>query len=257
MPAQGPAEKKVDWQLAKKCLAVLQTEARPIVEQGVIIGGIACWFYRHLLTKAADPDFKVPNFSPAQEALWLSKDVDFTNFFAEDARQLLPERLNRDVSGRVHLEISGIPIGFAQVGITFDPESAWADSWIASFTDEGRTIQCRVLDPISLYIEKLALTQRRGSPSDQMHCSVVAEFLRYETCTQAATLIAAQNLEARTTPLRFILSLKNRAPEVARDHRLAARIHRLLETAPQIAPSEMLLLRGLSATAGFDQRCST
>jgi hypothetical protein len=124
---------------------------------------------RNLLKKSGDPDFKVPSFSETQEAHWLSKDLDFTNFFAEDARQLLKKHIVSDKQQRKFIEIAGVPIGFAQVGLTFNPDSAWSESWIASFDVNGTTVQCRILDPISLYREKLSLAQRRGSESDQMH----------------------------------------------------------------------------------------
>src|ERR1051325_214331 len=92
--------KKVDWEAAKLCLAELQREAPSILQQAVVIGGIACWFYRNLLGKANDPDFKVPKFSEMEEDFWLSKDIDFTNYFAEDARNLLKQHVVVDEAGR-------------------------------------------------------------------------------------------------------------------------------------------------------------
>jgi hypothetical protein len=245
----NPSGKKVDWEMAKGCLAELEREAPSILSQGVLIGGIACWFYRHLLSIAHDPDFKVPDLSTKQEQLWLSKDIDFTNFFAEDARQLLAKHIVPDIQGRLHLKIAGIPIGFAQVGVTFDPESAWAQSWIGTFTQDGKAIQCRVLDPISLYREKTALSQRRGYESDRLHCQLVAEYLRYETCQQAKLLMTAKSLEIKTAPLKFLLTIRDRAIETCQDERVRRRIRGLIADATWLSPSERLLLEEVSESA--------
>lgn len=241
MPPASP-HKRVNWEIAKACLGELNQKAPVLLKQGVIIGGIACWFYRHLLDSAKDADFKVPTFSPTQEAHWLSKDIDFTNFFSEDARNLLKEDIVVGADGRRALTIAGVPIGFAQVGLTFDPETAWADSWVAKFDWKGVTVECRVLDPLSLYREKLALVQRRGAESDSMHCAVVTEFLRLEVCKQAAML--GGSLEERSLAIKFLIGVRDRALEVCRDSRVSVRLR---NSAHQLTPSEEKLLNELSA----------
>jgi hypothetical protein len=242
-PSKAP--KKVDWDVAKACLAELQLEAPSILQQAVVIGGIACWFYRNLLNKANDPDFKVPKFSATEEGFWLSKDIDFTNYFAEDARKLLKQHVVTDEAGRRSLQVSGVPIGFAQVGLTFDPETAWAESWVAKFEVAGRTVQCRILNPIALYREKLSLAQRRASESDQMHCTVVAEFLRYEACRRARLLETAGNLEERSFSVKFLISIRDRAPEICKDRRVVDKLRKLIDEAQSLAPSEANLLGDL------------
>ncbi|HZM03580.1 MAG TPA: hypothetical protein VFC44_11275 [Candidatus Saccharimonadales bacterium] len=239
-------EKKVNWELAKGCLAELSREAPSILSQGVIIGGIACWFYRHLLSKTHDADFKVPVLSAAQEELWLSKDIDFTNFFAQDARDLLKKYVVQDSQGRLQVKLANIPIGFAQVGVTFDPESAWTESWIGTFTWEEKTVQCRILDPISLYREKQALSQRRGYESDRLHCAVVAEYLRYETCQQASVLATAKFLEERTKPLKFLFAIRDRTLEICHDERVHRRVREAISQAPSMTTSESTLLGELA-----------
>lgn len=240
-------EKKVDWEAAKACLAEMQREAPSILQQAVIIGGIACWFYRNLLTKASDPDFKPPRFTPAEETFWLSKDIDFTNYFAEDARNLLHRHVTADSAGRRSLQIAGVPIGFAQVGLTFDPETAWADSWITRFDVAGSAVECRILDPVSLYREKSALAERRAAPSDQLHFSTVREFLRYEMCRRAATLDGAVGLEGKTLALKFLMSVRDRALEVCNDARVVARLRKVIDQTKSLSPAECKLLKDLSS----------
>lgn len=239
----------MNWEGAKICFAELQRKAPTILQQGVIIGGIGCWFYRNLLQKANDPDFRVPKFSAPQEELWLSKDIDFTNFFAQDARDILKQNVVTDAKGRSQLQVSGIPIGFAQVGLTFDPESAWAESWIGNFRYESEIIQFRILEPVSLYREKMALSQRRGFDSDRLHLALMAEFLRFELCKQSDLLVTAKTLEEKTPPVKFLLSIRDRAPEIARDKRVQKRVEVLGERSAQLAPSERKLISEISALA--------
>src|SRR4051812_38520119 len=195
------AVKKVDWEIAKLCFAEIHREAPTNLQQAVVIGGIACWFYRNLLSKAEDRDFKIPALSASDESLWLSKDIDFTNYFAEDARAVLQKHVVNQ-GGRRTLQIAGVPIGFAQVGLTFDPETAWAESWITTFDVAGAVVQCRILNPVALYREKLALAERRASNSDRIHCATVAEFLRYEVCRSGRSLAASESMEQRTLSVK-------------------------------------------------------
>lgn len=239
-------EKKVDWEAAKACLAELQREAPSILQQAVIIGGIACWFYRNLLTKANDADFNAPRFTPDEEAFWLSKDIDFTNYFAEDARNLLHRHVVADSAGRRSLQIGGVPIGFAQVGLTFDPETAWADSWITRFDVSGTAVECRILDPVSLYREKSALTERRASASDPLHFATVREFLRYETCRRITAMHGAASLKDKTVALKFLMSVRDRALEVCNDARVTAQLRQAIES-NALAPAERKLLMDLSS----------
>lgn len=242
-----PDEKKIDWEKAKSCLAELHRKAPSILHQGIIIGGIACWFYRHLLTKAEDGDFRLPDLSPEQERLWLSKDIDFTNFFAQDARDLLKQHVVADAHGRLQVKLAGVPIGFAQVGVTFDPESAWTESWIGTFKWDDLIVQCRILDPVTLYREKQALSQKRGFESDRLHYALLAEFLRYEVCRQANTLAVTYALDVKTTALQFLLAVQDRAVEVCRDSRVSQRIKESILRAASLTPAEQRLLDLLSS----------
>ena len=244
MPVSEP-EKKFDWEAAKKCLAEIQQEAPQILEQAVVIGGMACWFYRQLLATANDPDFKVPELSPEQEALWLSKDIDFTNVFIEEARQILKNFIVFDTQGRPRIQVAGVPVGFAQVGITLDPEEAWLDSWIGTFKAGTKVISFRVVEPIALYREKQALSQKRGSASDAPHLSLLAEFLRYETCCQLKSLKEAKTIEDKAVPLKFVASIRDRAIEICRPAVFHRRVKRELAGAV-LNSAEQTLIKALA-----------
>ena len=56
----------------------------------------------------------------------------------------------RDEQGCQQLVLEGVPIGFAQVGLTFDPESAFIDAWMGRFQHGADLIEFRVLDPTTI-----------------------------------------------------------------------------------------------------------
>ena len=119
-----------------------------------MIGGAACWFYRHQLKKAGDPDFQVAPFAREKENQWLSRDLDFTGIFSQEALHLLPH-LVVEHKGRKHVEVDGVRLGFAQVGLTIDPEEALTNARVAAITVEGRVVEFLVADPLTVGAEKL------------------------------------------------------------------------------------------------------
>jgi len=222
MPTEAP---KVDWERVKACLVALHREARPFLSRAMLIGGAACWFYRHLLERAADPDFPVPVASPGDEARWLSKDLDFTGIFSADAEALLPQLLTRDANGREYLAVEGVRLGFAQVGLTIDPEAARETCWVAQVTGpDGEPVEFFVADPVTLYREKFALTERRNAPADSLHLALLREFVRHEVCVQASALLAGQALADAKWTLNFLLQVRDRAGEVLDDDRVRRRL---------------------------------
>jgi hypothetical protein len=164
MPTEPP---KVDWERAKLCLASLQHESPAFLRQALLIGGAACWFYRHSLLRADDPDFRVPLLSQELEAKWLSKDLDFTGIFSGDAFALLPQLTVRDAGNREYMQ----------------------HCRVVRFTGPaGEVVEFFVADPVTLYREKLALVQRRNAPADPLHLAVLAEYVRLETCQHSEQL---------------------------------------------------------------------
>jgi hypothetical protein len=247
-PAAGGG--RVNWETAKGCLAELSREAPEFLRQAVLIGGAACWFYRHLLAEANHPEFPPPHFNEAEEKHWLSKDLDFTNVFAEDARQMLPSKVRNDASGRVIIEVAGLPIGFAQVGVTFDPESVWNEAWLADFQWNGARVQCPVIDPIRLHIEKSALAARRGSEADRLHLRALTEFLRLETALQIEALSTSPTTAPRMDSSKFLKAIADKTPEITKDARLTIRIAAALQTASTLAPAERRLIERLTSSEG-------
>lgn len=246
MPTEPP---KVDWERAKLCLAALHHESPAFLRRALLIGGGACWFYRHSLRRADDPDFRVPSLAPELEAIWLSKDLDFTGIFSGDAFALLPQLAVRDEQQREFLQVEGVRLGFAQVGLTIDPEEAMQHCRVARFTGtDGQPVECFVADPVTLYREKLALVERRNAPADPLHLVVLADYVRLEICQRAEQLCAKTTLTEMKMALNFLRLVASRAPELPRDERVARRVDASLQRhASSVSPVDGKFLRELLA----------
>ncbi|MFM8471816.1 MAG: hypothetical protein ACKODH_17950 [Limisphaerales bacterium] len=238
---------KVDWERAKLCLAALQQESPAFLRRALLIGGAACWFYRHSLSRANDPDFHVPLLAPELEARWLSKDLDFTGIFSGDAFALLPQLTVRDAQRREFLQVEGVRIGFAQVGLTLDPEEAMQHCRVVRFNGtQGQPVECFIADPVTLYREKLALVERRNAPADPLHLAVLAEYVRMEVCQRAEELCAAATLTATKAVLNFLKFVASRAPELPKDERVVCRVRASLQNhAGSASPADVKFLREL------------
>lgn len=247
MPTDPPT---VDWDRVKGCLAVLHRDARPFLSRALLIGGAACWFYRNALRHAGDPDFTVPRLPRDLEDKWLSRDLDFTGIFSGDAMALMPQHVFTDTAGRRYLSVDSVRLGFAQAGLTIDPEEARLLCRVGRFTSAtGDSVEFFVADPVTLYREKLALTQKRNSPADALHLALLTEYLRYETCQQAARLSTARTLVDVKVALNALELVRDRAREVLNDDRVRRRIETSLatRTAP-VNPADEQFLRSLVAS---------
>lgn len=230
-----PTDRTVDWEHIKRCLLVLHREARPFLGRALLIGGAACWFYRRQLQRAGDADFALPPLAPVTEAQWLSKDIDFTGVFSGDALALLPQHVVKDAAGRPHIEVAGVRLGFAQAGVTLDPEAALVSATIGEFTLDGERVQFLVADAVSLYREKQALQERRNAPQDFLHFGLLREYLVWRVVTEAERLIAgagAASVTEQRAGTELLAAVGAKAPEVLRDPRIARRV------GPRLRPGE-------------------
>ncbi len=219
----------MDWERIKRCLAEIDKASKDFLRQALLIGGAACWFYRHQLKKAGDPDFKVIQLSAEKENLWLSRDLDFTGIFSQDALRLLPH-LVVEHQGRRYIVVDGVRVGFAQVGLTIDPEEAIKDARVAVITVDGKTVEFLVADPLTMYFEKCRLCEQRGNPNDHLHQELLFDYLAYELTVGAEKLLTDVPLSASEAKamLQLWISVKNKTSEVLQDARLRKRVEPLL-----------------------------
>lgn len=194
----------------------------------MLIGGGACLFYRARLAAAGDPDFRVAPLDPETERLWLSKDLDFTGVFSGEAMELVPHLVVCDAAGHEYLEVEGVRLGFAQVGLVLDPERALETARTGEFETESGTVEFLVADPVTLfYLEKQALVQRRGQPGHSVDLALLHDYVAWEVVHAAERLLAGpESLSVGETRhwLALLTDAAHRAWEITRDPRLRRRL---------------------------------
>lgn len=230
-----PTEKrKVDWEQIKRCLVEIDKNSREFLQRALLIGGAACWFYRIQLKRANDPDFNVNFSSPENESQWLSRDIDFTGILSEVALSLLPHNI-AEHEGRRYIEVEGVRLGFAQAGVTIDPEEAIAKARVGRITLKDKQVEFLVADPLTLYYEKDKLCAQRGYPNDHLHRGLLHDFVAFELVCGAERMLLDERLpvaDARQV-LAWWLSVRNRAPEILKDDRIQKRLAALLADKPE------------------------
>jgi len=239
-------EKRLDWTQLQRCLWRLHRDARPFLRRSLLIGVGACLFYRARLQQVADPDFPVPQLSDALEANWLSKDLDFTGIFSGDALVLLPGMVVADPTGRQHLEVEGIRLGFAQVGLTLDPELAMERARSCEFAWNSERVQFLVADPVSLHREKTALVERRNQTSDLLHLALLSDYVAWDLVCAVERLSqpdAELDLADAKELISVVTDVSRRAPTVARDPRVIRRLEPHLEAPTELAATLKRILR--------------
>jgi hypothetical protein len=224
-----PTERRVDWNGVKECLIVLHLHSSEFLKRSLLIGGAASWFYRVQLQKAGDPEFRdFPETSDAEE-IWLSKDIDFTGIFRADAWEMLPALIESDSSGNRMLKVNGVRIGFAQVGVTFDPQEAFTRARVGQFINGSDVLQFLVMDPVTLYREKQALSLKRNQKNDRLHFQTLSAYLHWEFCSLAQKYAQAdfRDLAEEQEALGTMLDIKNRCVEIIQNSAVRARIQNL------------------------------
>lgn len=226
-------DRKVDWEQIKRCLALIDKTSKDFLRQALLIGGAACLFYRHQLFKANDPDFQIPPSSPEEEKRWLSRDIDVTGIFSEDAFLMLPHFVE-EYKGNKHMVVDGVRFGFVQAGLTIDPEDAIENAWVANTIVDGKKTEFLVADPVTLFFEKLKLCVQRGHKNDFMHRELLFNFIAYDLARGAEKLFREPDLSVAESKniFRQWNKVKNKTPEIFRDKRLRKRVEPLIAKNP-------------------------
>jgi hypothetical protein len=75
----------------------------------------------------------------------LAEQGHFTGIFRGDAYEMMPQQVVTDSSGNSYLQVAGVRIGFAQVGVTFDPEEVLSRARLGSFKVDRGHVQFLVI----------------------------------------------------------------------------------------------------------------
>lgn len=170
--------KLYDWERIRLALRQLDESFPGFLQSVVLIGGGAAWFYRENLRQWADADFPLPAGGPAQEEIWLSKDVDFMGLSVAEAADLL--RTPWDETTHT-FHYAGLEVDFLEEGLVLFPAEALRSARQAQLPD----VTFNVVEAALLYAEKCALLANKSRPQDLLHHALLASFLRCEFCRQA------------------------------------------------------------------------
>lgn len=187
-----PLPKVYNWERVRAALKQLATAFPEEFPNWVLIGGGACWFYREALRVAADPDFPVPSFTTAEEAIWLSKDVVFMGMSTEEAAELFQAPFKEDTHT---ITFAGLEVDFLEEGLRLTLSQTLRNMRQVRTDD----FEFFVVAPEILYAEKCALIANKERLQDGLHQALLAQFLKHELC---ADLAVATTLDPRDWVLR-------------------------------------------------------
>ena len=165
-----------DWERVRAALKRLAGQFPQEFRGWVLIGGGACWFYRESLKTARDPDFPLPGYSAAEEQIWLSKDVDFMGLSEEEAEDLFQAPFNPETHT---ISFEGVEVDFLEEGLLLNLRDARTHMREVHASD----LIFFVVAPELLFAEKCALLANKERPQDRLHQALLAQFLKYEFCT--------------------------------------------------------------------------
>ena len=166
-----------DWNRIRAALSLLQEAFPGLMENVVLIGGGACWFYREALRQYEDRDFPVPAWTEAEEAIWLSKDVDFMGSDREEASQLLQTPFDEETHT---FHFRGLELDFLEEGLRLTPQNAVLSRRVVQLPE----LTFYVAEASLLYAEKRALVHAKARPQDPVHERLLALFLKCEFCRE-------------------------------------------------------------------------
>ena len=170
------ADRKYNWDAIREGLKRIGTQNPDFLANAVLVGGAACWYYRLALSQANDADFPIPVYTPDQETVWLSKDLDFMGESSEEISQLIGQPC--PPRGTL-LEYAGATLDFIEAGLKMTPQAANHTARKAQVGD----LTFYIASPSLLFAEKNAcVSQKKDRPQDPLHRDVLARFIKMELC---------------------------------------------------------------------------
>lgn len=169
----------VDWDTVKRVLARISRESADFLEENILIGGAAAWFYRSLLEIAKDTDFPAPVFTLEENRVWLSKDIDFIGTPSIEIASKLGVVLDGDPPAA---RIEGVWIDSPDEGLFITRERASITAFRTELPD-GTEIQ--IASPVLLHREKTELIRLKNRAQDRLHLKTLECAARLVFCQLA------------------------------------------------------------------------
>jgi len=170
------AYRAYNWDAIREGLKRLAALNPDFLVNTVLVGGAACWYYRLALSQATDADFPTPVYTPEEEKIWLSKDLDFMGESSEEIGQLIGQPC--PPMGTL-LEYAGATLDFIEAGLKMTPQATNHTARKAQVGD----LTFYIASPSLLFAEKQAcVLQKQDRPQDPLHREVLARFIKMELC---------------------------------------------------------------------------
>ena len=196
----------VDWEIVKAVARRIGEIAPDFLEENVLIGGSAAWYYRRLLEISNDADFPPISYTEEEISLWLSKDFDVLGTRRENIAAHLGVLLSGDPPVA---RINGIWVDSPNEGITITRANTHASSLRITVADGT---ELRIASPILLYREKLTLANMQNPrPQDALHMHTLERASRLVICQ------LAEALELTKLGCRELFAFLKEAQEMAPD----------------------------------------
>lgn len=176
MPVSGD---QVDWETVKGVLAKISERAGDFLEENILIGGAAVWFYRSLLENAKDVDFPAPDYTEKENRIWLSKDVDFIGTPSKEIATRLGVVPDGDPPAA---RIEGVWIDSPDEGLFITRERASLTALRSELPDGTEIL---IASPVLLHREKTELILRKNRPQDRLHLETLERAARLVFCQLA------------------------------------------------------------------------
>ena len=169
--------KVYDWNRIRAALRQLDVTFPGLLENTVLIGGGACWFYREALSQWNDTQFRVPQWTSEEETTWVSKDVDLMGLDEAEATALLQTPFDPETHT---FHFQGLELDFLEEGMLLTRQNAVLNRRIAQVPE----VAFYVVEATLLYAEKCALLHAKARPQDLLHHRLLVEFLKCEFCRE-------------------------------------------------------------------------
>ena len=196
----------VDWEVVKSVVSRISEIAPDFLEDNVLIGGSAAWFYRSHLERVNDPDFPPIAYSSDECQLWYSKDIDVLGTKRDDIGRQLGVPLSGDPCVP---RVDGVWIDSPDEGV-FITKSNTASSALHTNLTDGT--EFKIASPILLYREKFDLRDSpKDRPQDNLHLRTL------ESASRLAICQLAESDPLTKSTCRELYALLKEAQEIAPD----------------------------------------
>ena len=213
----------VDWNKAKETLLEIQKINPGFTSDNSVIGGSAAWFYRTLLEKENDQDFRLPHYTAVENVIWLSKGLDFIGTKRADYPAELQTKPEGDPP---QVRVKGVWVDSPDEGLFMTKDRALKTA--IEVENPASESYYKIASPILLYREKKTLIlQKENRPQDTLHLKTLQQASYLIICKLAED--QALNQKQAALLFKLLKEAQEIAPEILQNPLLLKRLARQMQ----------------------------